>query len=217
MRAKRWLSAHRRGGGFSGSLEAGDARLLAGLDREFRTVAATAQDALVCKPGCDECCHGPFPITRLDAWRLGRGMRELRRREFSRAERLLERAHRAACSLRDGFPGNAQSGKLATDEPALDRFFERHRRLPCPALDPANGRCELYAWRPVACRTYGPPIRFGDETAPACGLCFLGASPELVARCRMEPDVAGHEQALLRRLDVPPGEEWETLIAFALS
>ena len=218
MRVKKWVHAGLRCTAVaSASLEQGDARLLAGLDRDFAAVAALAGAELVCAPGCSECCHGPFPVTRLDVWRLRRGLRELERREPSRAARLRERARRAVEILNDGYPGDRQSGKLVADGAALDAFFERHGALPCPALDPSTDRCELYTWRPVACRTYGPPLRFGDEAAPPCRLCFRQAGPALTERCRMEPDEAGREESLLRRLGVEPGAEWETLIAFVVA
>jgi Fe-S-cluster containining protein len=50
----------------------------------------------------------------------------------------------------------------------------------CPALD-ADGRCAIYAHRPVICRTHGLPIRFTEQRAgrslpmlDACPKNFLG-------------------------------------------
>jgi len=218
MRVRKWAHTGLRCTAVaSASLEQGDAELLAGLDRDFAAVAALAGAELACAPGCSECCHGPFPITRLDVWRLRRGLRELERCEPSRAARLRDRAREAVEILGDGYPGDRQSGNLVADEAALDAFFDRHGALSCPALDPSTDRCELYTWRPVACRTFGPPLRFGDELTPPCRLCFRQAGLELIEGCRMVPDDAGREESLLRRLDVPPGDEWETLIALALS
>ena len=97
-----------------------------------------------------------------------------------------------------------------------DRFFERHSSLACPALDPESGRCDLYSWRPVSCRTYGPPARFGGEQTPPCRLCFVGVPPEEVEACRMEPDREGLEESILAGMGVSGGDDWETLIAFPL-
>jgi Fe-S-cluster containining protein len=122
--------------------------------------------------------------------------------------------------VRDDFPGDPDSGRLAESEPDLDRFFSRHAALPCPALDPATGRCDLYGFRPVTCRTFGPPARFGDESAPPCDLCFVEAGPEEVERCRIEPDREGLEDAILARMAREGREEdsgYETIIAFALT
>jgi Fe-S-cluster containining protein len=194
-----------------------DRELLTELDDGFRKAAAQAGTWMACGPGCSECCHGPFPITRLDVWRLRLGWVDLRGRERGHAEAIRRRASEAVAALKDGFPGQFETGRLTHDEPALDRFFERHASMPCPALDPASRRCDLYAARPVACRTYGPPISFGGEASLPCRLCFQGAAAEIVRRCTLAPDPRGLEQTILARLGVAAGEEWETLIAFALA
>jgi Fe-S-cluster containining protein len=67
--------------------------------------------------------------------------------------------------LKEGFPGQFDTGRLTDDEQALDRFIVRHATMRCPALDPISGFCDLYEARPVACRTYGPPISFGGADA----------------------------------------------------
>jgi Fe-S-cluster containining protein len=194
-----------------------DRQLLAVLDDRFRNAAARAGAWMACGPGCSECCHGPFPITRLDVERLRRGWVDLRAREGGRADAIRRRASEAVAVLKDGFPGRFDTGRLVDDEQALDRFFERHGAMPCPALDPVSGRCELYEARPIACRTYGPPISFGGEAAAPCRICFQGAGAEIVRRCRLTPDPEGLERAILARMGVAAGEEWETLIACALA
>jgi Fe-S-cluster containining protein len=195
--------SRRRGRRLEGAeLERADTRLLRSLDRSFAAAAEEAGELLACGPGCNKCCHGPFPITRLDAWRLQKGM------ERSWSVPLENRVRRAVRLLGADYPG---------DEAALDRLYEKHAALPCPLLDPQSGRCELYEWRPVSCRIYGPPIRFGTQKSPPCRLCFNGASDETIERCRMEPDRRGLEAEILARLGVAGGEEWETLIPFALA
>jgi Fe-S-cluster containining protein len=130
---------------------------------------------------------------------------------------LQSRVREAVELLGDGFPGDPASGRLVGDEAALDRFFIRHESLPCSALDPASGLCELYEWRPVSCRTYGAPVRFGRKDSPPCRLCFVGAPGDEIERCRVEPDRDGLEEAILAGLGVATGEDWETLIPFALA
>jgi Fe-S-cluster containining protein len=201
----------------SESVEQLDRRLLGVLDDGWRRAAECAGSWLECGPGCSDCCHGPFPVTGLDVRRLRGGLHELRGRSPQRAAAVECRAREAVATLKDGFAGDFATGRLVHDQAVLDRCFERHRSLPCPALDSGSGRCELYAARPVACRTYGPPVRFGDVLVAPCRLCFRGADARTVARCRFEPDPEGLEQAILARLGVAPGEDWETLIAFALA
>jgi Fe-S-cluster containining protein len=197
-------------------LERADRQLLRVLDRDFRAAAGRAGERLACGPGCSECCIGPFPITRLDAWRLHAGLAGLASADPARAEEVRERARRAVERLAEGYPGDRLTGRLRDGEEALDSFFERHGSLPCPALEPDSGRCELYAGRPVSCRTYGPPAKFGDERVPPCRLCFTGAPAEQVEACRIEPDREGLEERILAGMGVAGGEDWETLVAFAL-
>ena len=41
----------------------------------------------------------------------------------------------------------------------------------CGALD-ANGRCLIYAARPIVCRSHGAPIRMHDRSLPVIQACF---------------------------------------------
>lgn len=67
------------------------------------------------------------------------------------------------------FPVEAIGLRLALDDLAQDRREAVLKRaaqaIPdeaCPLLD-GNGACELYAHRPIICRTHGLPILFEDE------------------------------------------------------
>jgi Fe-S-cluster containining protein len=195
----------------------GDERLLRRLDGALAAGAKRAGDRLACRVGCTECCMGPFPITWLDARRLAEGLRELGSRAPRRAAAVRRRARAAVRALRRGFPGDPASGRLNEDEAARERFFDRHGSRPCPALEPRTGACELYAARPLSCRSYGPPVRIGGEDLPPCRLCFVGSGRREIERCRVEIDAEGIEDRLLRRQmreGQPAGAE--TLVAFAL-
>jgi Fe-S-cluster containining protein len=189
-----------------------DRRLLQVVGDAMAEAAARSGGHLVCRPGCTECCHGPFPINELDARRLRQGLAELAAREPERARAVAERARSQVPLLREGFPGDPETGTLADEGNEGEDYFARHGDLPCPVLDPGTGRCELYAHRPLTCRMFGPPVRIGASDLPPCHLCFQGASPETVESCRVEPDPHGIEDRLLSRL----GDDSETLIAFAL-
>ncbi|HET9209998.1 MAG TPA: YkgJ family cysteine cluster protein [Thermoanaerobaculia bacterium] len=189
-----------------------DRRLLQEMDEVMAEAARRAGSWLACRPGCAECCHGPFSINRLDARRLREGMVALMQTDPERAWAVVSRAREQLPILREDFPGDPETGVLADGGAAADPYFTRHGSLPCPALDPATGRCDLYAWRPLTCRTFGPPVRIGESALPPCRLCFQGAPAEMVEACRVEPDPHGLEDRLL----APLGEE-ETLIAFALA
>jgi len=196
----------------------GDGQLLRRVDAALAAGAKRAGARLACHVGCTECCIGPFPISWLDARRLAAGLAELETREPKRAAAIRARARSARRRMARGFPGDPESGRLNEDERARERFFDRHGALPCPALDPQRGACELYAARPLTCRSYGPPVRIGREDLPPCRLCFVGARPAELRRCRVEIDPEGREDRLLQRLqrEGEPGAV-ETLVAHALA
>ena len=160
---------------------------------------------LACRPGCTQCCIGPFPITQLDALRLRRGLRKLEMQEPTRAASVRERARQSVARLTREFPGDTLARVLDEDGVAEDEA--------CPALDPASGLCDLYAARPITCRTFGPAVRWGSEALGACELCYVGASDEQIADCQVEIDPDDLESRLLVELE----ERGQTLVAFALT
>ena len=147
----------------------GDRELIQIVDAAMADAARRSGDWLVCRPGCAECCAGPFSITELDAARLRRGLAELKHTNPERAGRILDRARHATG---------------AEDED-------------CPALDPETRTCDVYSSRPITCRTFGPPVRCGEEAVGVCELCFEGASDEEIAACEVEIDPDGVEAGLL--------------------
>jgi len=143
---------------------------------------------IACKPGCADCCLGPFPITQLDAQRLRQGLAQLRADDPSRAARVMERAQKA----------------VAAEECEDD---------PCPALDPESRTCDLYAARPLTCRTFGPALRWNSDAVGVCELCFAGATDEEIAACAVTLDDQGLEAALLEQM----GARGPTSVASALA
>src|SRR5580704_5294796 len=103
----------------------GSLALIQIVDAALAESVRKSGDWLACRPGCCECCMGPFPITEDDAVRLRHGLRELESRDSGRAARIRERA-------REWGEGDEER---------------------CPALDPDSGTCDLYAARPLTCRT----------------------------------------------------------------
>jgi Fe-S-cluster containining protein len=194
-----------------------DGQLLSVVDTILRTAAGEAGSLLTCHPGCTECCSGPFPINRLDAWRLRRGLSDLAGSDPERCAAVVERARQQIEMIKSALPGDPESGELSGDRDAEDRFFEVNADLPCPALDQAKGTCDLYSSRPISCRAYGPPVRFGNEALPPCHMCFQGASPETMEACRVEPDPHGIERAIVDRLKSDGHGAWETIVAYAIA
>ncbi len=194
-----------------------DRGLIRVIDAALENGARLAGRHLVCRPGCKDCCIGPFPITILDASRLRSGMRALARRSRADAAAVTAAAREAVARFSIDFPGNPATGWLGEDEAAVERFLERHARVPCPALRHDSGTCALYAHRPISCRTCGPPVRIGREDLPPCDLCFGEAAGEDIERCRVDVDPDGIEARVLATLRAGQDtDDPETLVAFAL-
>jgi Fe-S-cluster containining protein len=157
-----------------------------------------------------------FSINQLDVRRLRQGLAELQALAPERADQVRERAREAAARLAAEFPGDPVTGLLDEGEVAEQRFAIFANDEPCPALDPETGNCELYEWRPMTCRTFGPPVR-SEEGLGVCELCFHGASDEEIAACEMIPDPDDLESALLQELEKITGTRGETIVAFALA
>jgi Fe-S-cluster containining protein len=211
-------------------LPAGDQKLVQILDVALADAARRSGDWLVCHPGCTQCCTGVFSIHQLDAERLRTGLDELTRNDPARAAALLQRVHASIDRLSPNFPGDSVTGLLDTSDEAQARFEEFANDEHCAVLDPVTGLCDLYAYRPVACRVFGPPVRSRsgpEDGLGICELCYHGATAEEIAGCEMVVDPDGIEAQLLRELaegssapgseDTSGDEQKLTLVAFALA
>lgn len=167
----------------------GDPEFIQILDAAMAESARKSGPWVVCKLGCTECCIGPFPITQLDARRLRAGLAALEQSDPARAALMMARVRTAVARGEQG------------DEDA------------CPVLDPETGGCDLYAARPVTCRTFGPPVRWGAEPLGICELNFQGATDAEIAACAVTLDVRELEAALIENLECEAGE---TSVACAL-
>ncbi|HST11125.1 MAG TPA: YkgJ family cysteine cluster protein [Terriglobales bacterium] len=197
-------------------LPAGDQKLVQIVDAALADSTRRSGSWLVCKPGCTQCCIGVFSISQLDAARLQQGLAELERVDPERAAAVRERSRNAVARLSPGFPGNPLTGILAEDEESVMVFEDFANEEPCPVLDPTTGRCELYASRPITCRSFGPPVRSEDGLG-VCELCYHGATDEQIADCEMTVDPDDLESGLLRELEKTGGPAGSTIIAFALA
>jgi Fe-S-cluster containining protein len=171
---------------------------------------------LACRPGCAQCCYGVFEISALDAARLRRGLAAASPEVKARIEARLEatRAH-----LGPFFPGDVSTGLLAKDEEAVELFEEWGHADACPILDPETQTCDLYASRPVLCRTFGPPIRNDAEDLDAglaiCELCFVGATPGETLAAEMDSGFRTLQQQEETEYDAAHPGAGPTIIAFA--
>jgi len=193
-------------------LPARDTELVQIVDAALQDAARRAGEWLVCRVGCTQCCFGAFAINVLDAERLRAGMEALRGSEPALAAEIERRARLWIEAQRAEFPGDQATGRLGETDAERGRFEGFANEAACPALDPATGKCDVYAWRPMTCRVFGPPVRMGDGDALGhCELCFHGASQEQVQACEMavphelEAEVLEQVQAA-----------GETVVAYAL-
>ena len=193
-----------------------DQKLIQIVDSALVDVTSKSGAWLVCRPGCTQCCIGPFAINQLDALRLRRGLDDLEKRAPERAARVRERAREAVSRLGPEFPGDVATGVLDEGEDGVHRFEDFANDEPCPALDPTTGTCELYESRPMTCRVFGPPIRSEDGLG-VCELCFHGAPDAVIAACELKADPDDLESALLAELEKSTGKRGNTIIAFCLA
>lgn len=100
------------------------------LDIDARVSAIREDNAeWLCRMGCDNCCRRLAEIPQLTAAEWG--------------------------LLRDGLL-TLSAERLQKIEQAVTALAKQPSRpLTCPLLDQSTGGCLLYAYRPVACRTYG--------------------------------------------------------------
>jgi Fe-S-cluster containining protein len=194
------------------ALPTGDRELVQIMAGSLAEAARRSGSWLACRPGCTQCCHGAFAINALDAVRLQTGMRSLHESDPGLAVELERRARAWLREHGPEFPGDRSTGLLGTSDADQARFEEFANDAPCPALNPENGLCDIYEWRPMTCRVFGPPVRIGDGQAlGCCELCFVGATEEEIAACEM-PVPHELEEKLLKQT----GEDGDTVVAFAL-
>ena len=131
----------------------------------FRRAQASLLSAIPCCQGCSACCIGIFPITRLDALELQRGLDILPALE---RDAIVTRARTQVAALEAAYP-NLQSKPALDDwdERAIDDMVEHFSDVPCPALGP-DGTCGVYTSRPITCRTMGIPSESDGMVHGAC-------------------------------------------------
>ena len=183
------------------------------LDAALASTTARSGDWLACKPGCHQCCVGVFPISQFDAENLRSALTQA---DPATAARIHIRATASRARLTRDFPGDPTTGQLFTHPDHESAFDDFANDEPCPVLDPTTGTCDLYAARPIQCRTFGPPIRNEDNALGVCDLCFIDAPEAEVARCEMDQSWRPLEDSLISAAEQHIGLEGPTLIAFAL-
>ncbi|ADV82587.1 YkgJ family cysteine cluster protein [Terriglobus saanensis] len=191
--------------GLPRQLPEGDTQLIQIVDAALADSVQRSGDWLACRPGCFHCCVGIFPISPLDATRLQNGLQNA---DPQTAAEIRERVKASVAELQQDWPGDFVSGTLDEEAEGFDDFGNA---AVCPVLDPLSGTCDLYASRPMTCRTFGPPVRTAEDGLGVCELCFISAPTEAIAAAEMDVAFLEQEQKLSDTL----GKE-ATCIALAL-
>ena len=176
--------------------------------RWFERATAALLGQVPCRAGCCRCCIGPFPITILDRKNIERGLTEL---STPRRQAIQERALTQIAGMEAAFPQLAASPFLDHwPDPLIEQLVEQFADLPCPALD-SDGRCAIYAFRPLTCRSMGIP---SEEDGTVEGACEIQTSLPVIrlspALRREEEQLAGEEAwelAAIQREHPTEGEE----------
>jgi Fe-S-cluster containining protein len=192
------------------------------VDAALASATLRSGPHLVCRPGCTQCCIGVFPISQQDAARLREGLEALTQTDPARSQRLKERVADSLARLDPWFPGGRDPSDVATfgilgeDEQSTELFEEFANDEPCPVLDLTTGTCDLYNYRPILCRTFGPPARTEDGNLASCELCYTTATTEEIIACELDPSLASLEASSNQAFDATHQLHGQTLIANAL-
>ncbi len=182
------------------------------IDAASADAAHRSGSWLNCRLGCTQCCIGIFPISQLDALRLRDGLTALNASAPETAAAIRHRASDSVQRLTPGFPGNSVTGQLDESDPRYEDFANDE---PCPALDPVTGACDLYEFRPVTCRVFGPPVRSEDGIG-VCELNFVGATEAEILAAELDTSWSPLESALNAEAETASGTPGTTTVAWAL-
>lgn len=161
-------------------------QVLLRADVFFSRVMDEQPENLECGRGCSLCCYGLFEIGSGDVPVIAEGLARLhparRRKIIARAQEIIDST--AHPNLRE----------CSIEE--KEEFFDRTSHIACPALS-ENGECLMYEARPLVCRTFGLPLRQGEQfIGDICELNFTEASDDekFAAAWNLEwEDVLGQE------------------------
>lgn len=124
------------------------------VDEAFERVKTQYGDCVKCTSGCSDCCFAIFDLTFIEALYINHHFNKKYIGGSQRHE-MFERANRADRKLYKLKKKAHEESVEGRDEISIigDMSLERVR---CPLLNPDNN-CDLYEYRPIACRVYGIP------------------------------------------------------------
>ncbi|WP_447979108.1 YkgJ family cysteine cluster protein [Candidatus Nitrospira bockiana] len=169
--------------------------------------------AVPCRLGCTRCCVGPFMVTVLDRLEIQAGLDAV---PAATRREIQTRAREQIATIEELFPGRVDPPGDRWTDAEVDELVTRLADVPCPALA-ADGRCLIYAHRPITCRMTGLPIETGGVIQGACEVqTFVPLiKPSAVLRDQEEA-LAREEADLIEALQRETGEpEEEVLLPYA--
>lgn len=171
-------------------------RLRARADAAFQEVARQFPREVACTPGCDDCCHALFDLSTIESLAIALAFLELPRQQRREARR---RASKAAAAF-DRVMADAFARQGEERLKVLSRA-----RVACPLLE--EGRCLLYAQRPLTCRLYGIPAAIEGEPRICHRSRFQpGHTYPTVDLVRVQSELERLSTLALQRIpNLPPG------------
>ncbi|MBK9306759.1 MAG: YkgJ family cysteine cluster protein [Nitrospira sp.] len=174
----------------------------------FERANASFLDSLPCRQGCFSCCIGVFPVTILDRQEIQRGLASCASKDRKRMQDNAREQVNQLSVIEPRLVTSPFVDQWLDDE--MDRLTTRFDSLPCPALEP-DGRCGLYEFRPLVCRSMGIP---SDDGLTVTGACAVQTSVPLIRLSKTLRDeesvlsgMEAQQLANLRRAFDVQGEE----------
>ena len=169
-------------------------RLFQQAERWFQRGQAALLESVPCRQGCTRCCYGPFAITLLDELELQQGLQTL---PSQTRHDIQTRAQSQVAAMEVVFPRLTQARHLDQwSEHDVDDLVTRFGDLPCPALG-SDGRCLIYAHRPITCRMMGLPVEINGLMQGACEVQTFIPVIRVSQALRQEEDRLAEKEAEL--------------------
>lgn len=148
-------------------------------------------------------------MTILDRQEIQRGLRTLPDEQRKRIERTA--AEQITVLIAAAPPLNTNRFIDQWPEDKSEQFIGQFDTWPCPALE-QDGRCGLYEFRPLVCRSMGVPPDDGDSVSGACAVQTAVPLIRLSKTIREEENhLAGIEAEAIEALRHHAGAEGEEL------
>lgn len=128
--------------------------IVAKVESVFQKMKDQYPQEVNCSQGCSDCCNALFDLTLIEALYVNHYFNQ----QFSgnKKDQLIEGANKADRQIykikKDAYRLTKEGKK---DEAAIIEEISQ-KRIRCPLLGD-NDLCELYEYRPIACRVYGIP------------------------------------------------------------